>query len=86
MIPELEGAPGLNGRVHPERARERSRTRTRRVPVSGDDAEREFTTELASGTLPSLRSIRARMHVGQERARTLREHLESVVIHAKVAL
>jgi hypothetical protein len=56
------------------------------VPVSGDDAEREFTTELASGTLPSLRSIRARMHVGQERARTLREHLESVVIHAKVAL
>jgi hypothetical protein len=86
LVPELESAPALNGRVHPERARERSRTRTRRAPVTVEDAEHEFSADLALGTVPSLRSIRARMHVGQERARTLREHLESVVIRAKVAL
>jgi hypothetical protein len=80
-----ESAPGLNGRVHPgaplERTRDRSPKRTRSAPaapVTGDDAEREFMTDLASGTLPSQRQIRARMHVGQDRARQLREHLETV--------
>ena len=78
LVTELESAPALNGRVHPARARERSRTRTRRAPVSGGDAEREFTTELASGALPSLRLIRSRLHVGQDRARQLRAYLEIV--------
>jgi hypothetical protein len=35
-------------------------------------------SELASGALPSVRAIRLRMHVGQDRARQLREHLENV--------
>ena len=42
--------------------------------------------DLASGALPSLRSIRARMHVGQDRARAIREHLESVAVRAEFAL
>jgi hypothetical protein len=54
--------------------------------VTAQDAEREFMTDLASGTLSSLRSIRARMHVGQERARAIREHLESVAVRAEAAL
>lgn len=74
------GAPGLNGQAHPNRTRTRKRPPS--VPVSGHDAEAEFMTELAAGTLPSLRSIRARMHVGQDRARTFREHLKSVLIDA----
>ena len=48
--------------------------------MSAQDAEREFMADLASGTIPSLRQIRARMHVGQERARAIREHLESVAV------
>jgi len=43
--------------------------------VTADDAEREFMADLASGAVPSLRSIRSRMHVGQDRARVLQEHL-----------
>ena len=34
-------------------------------------------TELASGALPSLRQIRARMRVGQDRAQQIRDHLET---------
>jgi hypothetical protein len=46
--------------------------------VTGETAEREFMPELASGALPSVRAIRIRMHVGQDRARALREHLKNV--------
>lgn len=85
-VTALRSASALNGKAPGERTssapgnrtRSRSRSRPRRVPVTAQDAEREFMTDLASGTIPSLRSIRARMHVGQERARALREHLESV--------
>ena len=42
------------------------------------DAEREFMAELASGAVPSLRQICARMHVGDDRAHVLRAHLESL--------
>ena len=55
-------------------------------PCAAQDAEREFIADLASGTLPSLRSIRTRMHVGQDRARAIREHLESVAVRAEFAL
>lgn len=54
-----------------------SRQRPRR-PVAGEDAEQEFMSELAEGTVPSLRQIRARMHVNQDNARRLRAHLEAV--------
>jgi len=75
-------APALNGRVHPERIpsapRTRTRDRTPSAPVTGEDAEREFMADLASSALPSLRQIRARLHVGQDRARQLRAHLEAL--------
>jgi hypothetical protein len=60
----------------PERSLASSQ-RTRRT-VTGEDAEQEFMTELAEGKVPSLRQIRARMHVNQDNARRLREHLVSV--------
>jgi hypothetical protein len=69
--------PRPAGRAHPRPPGERTRT----APVNGADAEREFAPELAAGTLPSLRQIRARLHVGQDRARTLRTHLETVTAH-----
>ena len=82
--PQTAPAPGRQ--AHPEhtrgtatgRTRARSRNRARNAPVTGEDAEREFMAELAAGALPSLRQIRSRLHVGQDRARQLREHLESL--------
>ena len=72
-------APEPAPRVHPERSRsapgKRTGARTRSAPVSAEDAEREYAAVLASGALPSIREIRSRMHVGQDRARVLREHL-----------
>jgi hypothetical protein len=84
--PLLEPASGSNGQAHPERAPGRSRDRSRSAPgkrprtapVTAEEAEREFMTELASGAVPSLRSIRSRLHVGPDRAKALRDHLVSV--------
>ncbi len=59
----------------PARTRAAPKARPKRAPVTAEDAEREFMADLASGALPSIREIRARMHVGQDRARVLREHL-----------
>ena len=82
----LRSTPALGGCASPAHGRlasgsgtqNRPRSRSRSGPVTAEDAEREFMADMASGAIPSLRSIRARMHVGQERARILREHLESV--------
>lgn len=38
-------------------------------------AAQAFTAELAAGRVPSVRAIRARLHVGQTRAHRLRAHL-----------
>lgn len=38
-------------------------------------AAQAFTAELAAGRLPSVRAIRARLHVGQARAQRLRAYL-----------
>jgi hypothetical protein len=80
-VAALEGAPGTATKSAPgERTRKRSRTRTRSAPATDEDAEREFMSELASEALPSLRQIRARMHVGQDRAQHIREHLETMTV------
>jgi hypothetical protein len=50
--------------------------------VTPEDAEHEFMTDLAAGALPSLRQIRARLHVGQARAYQIREHLERALTRA----
>lgn len=44
-------------------------------PVSDEAAEREFAAEIASGQVPSIYQIRTRLHVGNDRAKTLRQHL-----------
>jgi hypothetical protein len=81
MPPEsTPGAPAGEPRVRPrKRTRSRPRSRTQSALVTALDAEREFMDELASGAVPSQRQIRARLHVGQNRAREIHEHLESVV-------
>ena len=70
------GAPVARNR---ERSRNRTRNTNRRAPVSAQDAESEFMADLASGAVPSIRQVRARMHVGQPRATELHAHLERVV-------
>jgi hypothetical protein len=71
--PAVHPAPG--GQVHPTAPRHQTASvpgkRTRLRPVTAADAEREFTAELAAGQVPSQRAIRARLHVGQDRARQL---------------
>jgi hypothetical protein len=39
----------------------------------------EFADQIASGTVPSIRAIRTRLHVGQPRAQQLREYLAATV-------
>ncbi|HEX6520547.1 MAG TPA: DUF2637 domain-containing protein [Streptosporangiaceae bacterium] len=41
----------------------------------------EFAGQIASGTVPSIRAIRARLHVGQPRAQQVREYLAETVRH-----
>jgi hypothetical protein len=60
--------------VHPKRTQTQVRDRT-----SAADPVAEFAAELAAGVLPSVREIRRRMHVGQDRAKdvilpALRQH------------
>lgn len=42
-------------------------------------ATEEFADELAAGCTPSIRAIRARLHVGQSRAQQVRVHLATTV-------
>lgn len=42
-------------------------------------AAEEFAGHIAAGTVPSIRAIRARLHVGQPRAQWVRAHLAAVV-------
>ena len=44
----------------------------------GHEAERVFADELAAGDVPSIRRIRAELHVGQPRARQVQAHLETL--------
>ena len=58
------------------------------APVSGlnghgTEAERVFAAELAAGDIPSIRQIRAALHVGQPRAREVQAHLETLTPAAR---
>jgi len=44
----------------------------------GHEAERIFADDLAAGDVPSIRRIRAALHVGQPRARQVQAHLEGL--------
>jgi hypothetical protein len=39
------------------------------------DADREFAAEIAAGQVPTLYQIRKRLHVGNDRAKVLRQHI-----------
>ncbi len=49
----------------------------------GHEAERIFADELAAGDVPSIRRIRAALHVGQPRAREIQAHLEKLTPAAR---
>jgi hypothetical protein len=51
-------------------------------PVTGEDAEREFAAEIAAGRVPSLYLIRNRLHVGNDRAKVLRQHIARQALSA----
>jgi hypothetical protein len=53
------------------------------VPGQAEDplhvmATEEFAGEVAAGAVPSIRAIRARLHVGQPRAQRVRAHLAAI--------
>lgn len=49
----------------------------------GHEAERIFADEIAAGEVPSIRRIRAELHVGQPRAREVQAHLEKLTPAAR---
>ncbi len=58
---------------------EATRTVARRRPVSHTQkAERKYAGHLADGRVPSLRSVMVDLHLGQDRARQVRQHLATV--------
>jgi hypothetical protein len=75
--PHPAGAPGSGSRAHSGRTRNGTRQRTQ--GATDTDAEVHFAADLAAGELPPVRRIQRELHVGQERARALRKHLESLV-------
>jgi hypothetical protein len=44
----------------------------------GHQAAELFAVELAAGDIPSIRRIRAGLHVGQDKARQVQAHLETL--------
>jgi hypothetical protein len=59
--------------------RARTRTRGRTPAVTGESAEVHFAADLAEGHAPSARRIKAELHVGQDRAAQIHDHLAAVV-------
>lgn len=57
-----------------------------RTRSAGTDAvEMHFAADLAAGAVPSMRRIQRELHVGQPRARALREHLETLITKETVS-
>lgn len=70
----IRGAQQLAGDVSPE---------TGETPEGVPDAlqaqaAEEFAADVASGRMPSIRTIRARLHVGQPRAQLVRAYLATL--------
>ena len=71
-------SPNRSGSKTPDRPANRSGRKPANrsaSPVSDEEAEREFVAEIATGQVPSLYQIRTRLHVGNERAKALRQHI-----------
>ena len=55
--------------------------RARRRPVDhARKAERKYAGHIADGRVPSLRAVMADLHLGQDRAREIRQHLSSLAV------
>jgi hypothetical protein len=75
-VPEADAEPVPA--VTPNRSRRRNGNPSGKRSASratDRDAEAEFATEIAAGQVPSLYQIRTRLHVGNERAKSLRQHI-----------
>jgi hypothetical protein len=70
-----QGAPASRTRTGGAPA---SRTRPHTGAVTDESAEMHFAAELADGTVPSQRRIKAELHVGQDRAAQIRARLEAL--------
>ena len=64
--PRRPKAANRSGNRNPNRSSKRA---------TDEDAEKEFAAEIAAGQVPTLCQIRNRLHVGNERAKVLRQHI-----------
>ncbi len=75
-----QGAPAP-GRTRTRRAgapRTPNRPRTLALTVTAEAAEVHFAADLAQGRVPSARRVKADLHVGQDRAAQIHDHLATV--------
>ena len=75
--PDGAPAPGRTRTRGTAAARTASAPRTR--AVTDEAAEVHFAADLAAGRVPSARRIKTGLHVGQDRAARIRDHLTAVV-------
>lgn len=71
-------APRTRGSGAPARTRTRPAARVRAGAVSDESAEVHFAAVLADGRVPSKRRIKAELHVGQDRAARIHDHLAAL--------
>jgi hypothetical protein len=67
-------ATGPRRRPQPRSGRNRNRK-----PVTDTAAEMHFAADLAAAQVPSVRRIQRELHVGQPRAKELRERMQSII-------
>jgi hypothetical protein len=81
-------APARRGRANgaPARTRTRPAARMRTGAVSDESAEVHFAAALADGHVPSKRRIKAELHVGQDRAARIHDHLAALAASRPHAL
>jgi hypothetical protein len=77
--PERAPAPGRTRTRRTTTPRTASAVRTRTQTVTDEAAEMHFAADLAAGRVPSARQIKAGLHVGQDRAARIHDHLTAVV-------
>jgi hypothetical protein len=76
--PEGAPAPRRTRTRRPVAPRAVDRTRAPGRGVSAEAAEVHFAADLAEGRVPSARRIKAELHVGQDRAAQIHDHLATV--------
>jgi Protein of unknown function (DUF2637) len=78
-VPDGAGGPVPGGdrkpvrRTRPNRSGKRNANRS--SGATAEDAETEFAAEIAAGKVPTIYQIRNRLHVGNEKAKVLRQHI-----------